>query len=224
LNDESRIALHSKKSGASIDVNDYSQWMSVIPIRRINASVVNILPREIRDRKLTRFVARYGLIALGFLIAILISVSVVKEMSIRSLEKSVSEHKLIAGDAGADPVLDILSNFEAKASSLNEYASITEANRSFPMKPALVALSRNVRENIRLNRLDLIADDQMGLKVLVFGEVTGQPERQEVEFFAFITSLEKHPYVRSMDLRSKDMQLKSDVTTLQFSFELTVGQ
>jgi hypothetical protein len=224
LNDESRIAVHSKKAGVSIDTGDYSQWMSVIPIRKMKASVVNILPHDIRERRISKYVSRYGLISLIFLIAILTSLSAVKAFSNRALRQSVEENKLIAGEAGADPVLEALSNFEAKASSLDEYASIARSDRSLPIKTVLVVLSQIAHEDVKLNRLVLAPDDQLGLEVTVSGEVMGPLDRQEVEFYAFITALEKHPLVKSMELKSKSTQSKSVDATLHFSLELVVGK
>ncbi len=224
LNDENRIAIHSKKVGVSIDIEDYSQWMSVIPIRKMKTSVVNILPRDIKERRTTKLVSRYGLISLVFLIAILASFSVVTAFSNRALKQSVEENRLIAGEAGADPVLDALSNFEAKAISLDEYASMARTDRSLPIKTVLVVLSQSAHENVKLNGLEVIADDQLGLKVVASGEVMGPLDRQEVEFYAFMTSLEKHHLVKSMELKSKGMQTKSGDTTLHFAFILVVGQ
>jgi hypothetical protein len=222
LSEKSRIAEHSKLSGVTTEFQDYPQWMAAYPIRKIPPSIVNLLPEQIRRRKKERMQFRYSLIVLFLATMGLISISVFKSFSNRVLRVSVNEYRAIAGDAVSDSLLTVLSGYEERVTALQRNVSLASGRENLSFVIPLRILSQLSRDDVRLNSVDIspIAPGEIELKIE--GEVIGPKERQEAEFYTYLTDLEKHPAVKEINLMNKNVVNQQGSSQLRFLLQIVV--
>gem|GEM_PF-3234139 len=216
LSEKSRIAEHSKLSGVTSEFQDYPRWMSAYPIRKVPSSIVNLLPDSVRGKKKEKRQFRYSLIALLLVTVSLASTSVFKSLGIRALQATVDESRAVVGDAGSAPVLSILSGYEERASKLQENASLVRTAGHASFHTPLRLLSHLSRNNVRLNSVDMSVSAPGETALKIEGEVIGPKERQEAEFYTYLTEIEKHPAVKKIDLKSKTVANQQGNSKLLF--------
>ena len=223
LNEKGRITEHCKLSGVTTEFQDYPRWMSVYPIQKIPSSIVNLLPVRIKRRKKQKQQFRYSLIAFFLVTVSLISISAFKSLSIRALQATVDENRAIAGDAVSDSLLTILSGFEERASTLQKNVSLANERMDLSFLIPLRILSNLSRDNVRLNSVDIspIAPGEIELKIE--GEVIGPRERQEAEFYTYLTDIEKHPAVKEINLKGKNIVNQQGSSKLRFLLQIVVN-
>lgn len=222
LSEKYRIAEHSKLSGVTTEFQDYPQWMSAYPILRIPSSIVNLLPDRIRRRKKEKQQFRYSLIALFLVTVSLVSMSAFKSLSIRALQATVNENRAIAGDAVSDSLLTVLSGYEDRATALQRNVSLASGRTDLSFLIPLRILSNLSRDNVRLNSVDMspVAPGEIELKIE--GDVIGPKERQEAEFYTYLTNLEKHPAVKEINLKDKNVVNQQGSSKLRFLLRIVV--
>ncbi len=223
LSEKGRIAEHSKLSGITTEFQDYARWMSVYPIRKIPSSIVNLLPDRIIRRKKERMLFRYSLIALFLVTVGLISISVFKSLCIRALQATVSENRAVAGDASSDSLLYILSGYEERASALQKNVSLASERMDLSFLVPLRILSNLSRDNVRLNSVDLSPITPGEIELKIEGEVIGPKERQEGEFYTYLTDIEKHPAVKEINLKGKNVVNQQGSSKLRFLLQIVVN-
>jgi hypothetical protein len=153
----------------------------------------------------------------------LISISAFKSLSIRALQATVDENRAIAGDAVSDSLLTILSGFEERASTLQKNVSLANERMDLSFLIPLRILSNLSRDNVRLNSVDIspIAPGEIELKIE--GEVIGPRERQEAEFYTYLTDIEKHPAVKEINLKGKNIVNQQGSSKLRFLLQIVVN-
>ena len=99
---------------------------------------------------------------------------------------------------------------------MQENASLASVGKYSPFHTPLRLLSHLSRNNVRLNSVDMSVSTPGETALKIEGEVIGPKERQEAEFYTYLTNIEKHPAVKEIDLKSKTVANQQGSSKLQF--------
>jgi hypothetical protein len=86
----------------------------------------------------------------------------------------------------------------------------------------LVLLSHVSRSNVRLNSVELLTRSPGETAAFIAGEVVGPRERQEVELYTYLRSLEKQPLVKEIELNGRQIEAYPGGMRIRFAFEVLV--
>ena len=224
LCDKKRIANHCQLSGIATEFDEYSQWMSVFPNKRVSASLINLLPEKLQKKKKAARDFRYSLIGLALILVVIVSFSIPKAISINMLENGLNESWLFVTDAESDPVLSGLDEYRQKAVQLGEIVSIFKEEKKLGLSKPLRLLSHLSQKDIKLNLVDISRGTDGQAIVNVEGVVLGSSDRQEPSLYSYTMGLREHPAVRRLELKNKWTATQLGTKNVFFNIEMVVSQ
>ncbi|MBU1318419.1 MAG: hypothetical protein KKG33_06660 [candidate division Zixibacteria bacterium] len=220
LSERSSVREYCRRLKIADDISDCSQWMSIYPCRKINSSIVNLVPKFIMKARQESRIFKYSLVWCLMVLLSVAALTIFKYTSIVSIEKHLIEQQSLVEHVESAPVLQHLSGFEAKTVDLQGHLATLGSSRQSRFRAALVLLSSLSRESVRLNTVNVSDRGTGGSVIGLTGEVVGPNEKQEAELYMYVSGLRDHPMVEDIKIGSKRTSSQLAVKRTLFSMEV----
>lgn len=218
LNTESVIARHSRQAGITSVFSDYPVWISCYPIWKRRDFDINLLPDEVKSRHSLRIKNRLAASTLVLAVLVMAVMSILKATEVESLESQLATKKANLERLEADPVLPLLSAFESRVQTLKENVKQYVARGVPSIKRPFLALSRNSKETVRLDGVE-ITRLPSGFQTNVSGYSVGPNDAQEAEYYTYLRALETDPDIRTVMPGMKKLETQFGREKLGFAHE-----
>ncbi len=219
LNTESVIARHSRIAGITSVFSDYPVWISCYPNWKRRDFDINLLPEEVKSRHSLKIKNRLAATSLVIAVLVMAVMSILAATEVESLEQHLTRTKANLERLEADPVLPLLSAFESRVETLRENVKLYVARGVPSIKRPFLALSRNSKETVRLDGVE-INRLPSGFQANVSGYSVGPSDAQEAEYYTYLRALETDPNIRAIAPGMKKIETQFGRQKLGFTHEV----
>ncbi|MFH2055577.1 MAG: hypothetical protein ABIJ61_06450 [bacterium] len=201
------------------------EWLSVLPKHKLAASLVNLLPAWIVQRRRAARLFGRSLLGLVLLLIVMGSLSGLKVLGSDVLRDELATRQAEIVRTRQHPILAQLGDFRAQINSLTANLQGYSKLESVDYLQALKLLSTQSREAIRLNSLSLKRQPAgLGMIASISGIVRSANERQEGELFAYVADLSRRPEVVTARVLGKQVDRQLGQQTLKFDLEVVLDR
>ncbi len=215
LCESARIEEHQHLSEVCDKTESYQRWVSVFPKRTLSKDLVDLSPASIRSSRREKRYFRYSLTAAVIALLILAAVTAFKMVTVSYLHDRYYELLTAFSPDKATAELDALTATELRLAQLRQNLTAEAPQTDYKFVMPLKLLSQVSREQVRLDGIDLVeAADEQSFSMRITGIVNGSADQQESQLYGYMSTLESHPNVKSVELEYKR-------TTSQFAHDET---
>jgi hypothetical protein len=204
LCESARIEVHQRLSEISGQTECYHRWVSVFPKRNVSKDLVDLSPTSIRNTRSEKRYFRYSLIAIVLLVLTLATVTTLKVVRILYLQDRYDELLTTLSPDQATAELNALAVTEQRLAQLRQNLAANAPQTDYRLVVPLKLLSQVSRDQVRLDGVDMVGSaDGQSFSMRVTGIVMGPADRQESQLYGYMSTLESHPKVKSVELEYK---------------------
>lgn len=213
LCESARIEEHQDLSEVCGQTESYQRWVSVFPKRTLSKDLVDLSPASVRSSRREKRYFRYSLMAATIVLLTLATMTAFKLVTVSYLQDRYDELLITFSPDKATAELNALETTEQRLVQLRQNLTVDAPQTDYRFVMPLKLLSQVSRRQIRLDGVDLVeAADGQSFSMRITGIVKGPADQQESQLYGYMSALESHPNVKSVELEYKR-------TTSQFAHD-----
>jgi hypothetical protein len=224
LCESSRVAVHCKLAGISLETDGYCQWSSTLPLRKPKKSTLNLIPEPIKQKKAEAHRFHLSLFALAWTLVLLIVLSLAKFVETKTIRDEISERRAALSKIEAAPELSFLTQLQQRAAEVKRCMQGFEGSKEQRFDAPFKVLSQVSRTSVRLTEASAKYQSNGSAAVTVSGQVGGPTNTRETELFRYVADMAKHPRTKNVHLAWRGDNEDETGRTTEFRIEMEVSK